>query len=477
MVAQGLLAPLAITPTLAPSPMPRLAYVLAAAAAVLPLAFAAQLPSDEPVLPSTPFDYDGIELPAHLQAAAVQNTDNTPDDNVLTDAGATLGRVLFYDSRLSQNGSVSCASCHVQANGFSDPSRFSAGFEGGLTGRNSMGLAFSRYYASGHAFWDERAGSFEEQALMPIQDPVEMGMTLDEVVARIDGTPFYGPLFADAFGTDEVTPERIGKALAQFARSIVPFDTRYDEGRALQPPGPPGQTPLSTLTESENRGMAIFFGPARCSMCHAGDLFVLPEPANNGLDSTITDEGAGDGRFKSPSLRNIGLTAPYMHDGRFATLEEVLDHYDSGIKESPSLDPRLDGRGLNLTEQEKADVIAFLHTLTDESLATDVRWSDPFAIENAAEPTAPSLAARFDAPFPNPARGAVTLRYALAQPGHATLAVYDVTGRRVALLADGWQRADEQTARWDASGLAAGVYVARLTTPGGTQTHRVTVVR
>ena len=453
------------------------ALILLAAAILLPLAFAAQLPSDEPVLPSTPYDYDGIVLPVHLRAPPVQNMDNTPDDNVLTDAGATLGRVIFYDRRLSQNGFASCSSCHLQAFGFSDPSALSVGFEGGLTGRHSMGLAFSRYYASGHAFWDERASSFEEQALMPIQDPVEMGMTLDDVVSRMEETTFYSSLFYDAFGSGEITPDRIGKALAQFSRSIVAFDTRYDEGRAQQPPGPPGQQPLATLTAAENRGMATFFGPARCSMCHAGDLFVLSEPANNGLDAEITDEGAGNGRFKAGSLRNIGITAPYMHDGRFSTLEEVVEHYNSGIQESIHLDPRLRGNGLNLSDGQKADLVAFLQTLTDESLATDVRWSDPFAIENAAETPAPSLAARFDAPFPNPARGAVAFRYALQQPGHAALAVYDVSGRRVALLAEGWQPADEQTVRWNADGLAPGVYVARLTTPGGTQTQRVTVVR
>ena len=457
--------------------MPRSVLLLLAAAAVLPLAFAAQVPDDQPLLPATPYDYDGIALPAHLQASSVQNMDNTPDDNVLTDAGATLGRVIFYDRRLSANGFRSCSSCHLQENGFSDPSPFSVGFEGGLTGRNSMGLAFSRYYASGHAFWDERAGSLEEQALMPIQDPVEMGMTLEEVVSRMEEAPFYGPLFADAFGTAEITPERIGKALAQFSRSIVAFDTRYDAGRALQPPGPPGQQPLATLTAAENRGMATFFGPARCSMCHAGDLFVLPEPANNGLDAEVTDAGAGGGRFKAPSLRNVGLTGPYMHDGRFNTLEDVVEHYDSGIQESPDLDPRLDGRGLNLSDEQKADLVAFLHTLTDESLATDIRWSDPFAIENATEAPTPSLAARLDAPFPNPARGAVTFRYTLQQPGHASLAVYDVAGRRVALLAEGFQPADAQTVRWNAEGLAAGIYVARLTTPGGTRTQRVTVVQ
>ena len=457
--------------------MPRSAYVLLAAAVVLPLAFAAQLPNDEPLLPSTPYDYDGIVLPPHLQAPPVQNADNTPDDNALTDEGATLGRVIFYDRRLSANGFVSCASCHMQQFGFSDPNVLSVGFEGGETGRHSMGLSFSRYYASGHMFWDERAGSLEEQALMPIQDAVEMGMTLDEVVARMEEAPFYGPLFADAFGTPDITPDRIGKALAQFSRSIVPFNTRYDEGRAQQPPGPPGQQPLATLTDAENRGMATFFGPARCSMCHAGDLFVLAIPANNGLDAEFTDEGTGGGRFKSPSLRNVGLTAPYMHDGRFATLEEVVEHYDNGIQESPFLDPRLDGRGLSLTEQQKADLVAFLHTLTDETLATDVRWSDPFAIDTATDPKADAFAVRFDAPFPNPARGAVTFRYRLPQPGPATLAVYDVSGREVARLMGGWQAPGEQQVRWNADGLAAGVYAARLTTSAGTETQRVTVVR
>lgn len=337
-------------------------------------------------LPETPFNYSDIALPAHFQRMQVTATDNELSNQV-TDAGATLGRVLFYDKSFSANNSISCASCHQQASGFSDPLQFSDGFDGGKTGRNSMGLSNARYYTNGHFFWDERAETLEDQVLMPIQDPVEMGMDLNDLVEKIQEMDHYPFLFEQAFGDDEITSDRISLALAQFVRSIVSFESPYDEGITTV------TDPLNdfdNFTELENQGKALFFGRAGCRRCHQTDLFVLPEARNIGLELVYADNGLGDvtgdaadnGKFKAPSLRNIELTAPFMHDGRFATLREVVEHYNSGIQDHPNLAPQLKPGGnvqrLNLTEGEKDALVAFLQTLTDLECINDEKFSDPF---------------------------------------------------------------------------------------------------
>ena len=239
---------------------------------------------------------------------------------------------------------VACASCHQQAHGFSDPRPFSAGFNGGLTGRNSMGLSNARWYQRKKFFWDERAATLEDQTLMPIQNSVEMGMTLSALTNRLAPEPFYTNLFAQAFGTPEVTAERISKALAQFVRSIVSVQSKFDVGVTQN---------FANFTTQENLGRQIFFGQvggATCSACHGTDNFVPGASLNNnGLENPYVDKGVGaltgltqdEGLFKVPSLRNIELTAPYMHDGRFATLEQVVEFYDSSVVAHPNLSPPL----------------------------------------------------------------------------------------------------------------------------------------
>lgn len=338
-------------------------------------------------------NYAQLNLPAHLLVATIVAQDNEPVTNPVTDAGAELGRVLFYDQRLSRNGSISCASCHQAEHGFSDPRPFSVGFAGGLTGRNSMGLASARYYESGRFFWDERATTLEAQVLAPIQDEVEMGMTLDEVVTRVAAEPFYATLFTRAFGTAQVTADRISRALAQFVRSIVSTQSRYDVGVA---------TNFSNFTAEELLGRRIFRGQeggATCNACHGTDNFVADRTFNNGLENPYIDRGVGaltgrpqdEGRFKAPSLRNIELTAPYMHDGRFETLEEVIEFYSSGVVAHPNLSGPLRAGPpdvvpvtplrLNLTTVQKAALVAFLKTLTDTAVTTDPRFQDPFKYE------------------------------------------------------------------------------------------------
>ena len=355
-------------------------------------------------LPETPYNYSSVSLPIHLtnnfllgpgQNAAVDN-DNSPVDNITTDDGATLGRVLFYDKNLSANGTVSCASCHKQEHGFSDDAVLSLGFDGGTTRRHSMSLVNALWYGRGRFFWDERAATLEEQVLEPFQDPVEMGMTLEEVVTAVQNQPFYAELFENAFGTTEINSERIARALAQFVRSIVSVDSKYDEGRAMVN-NPNADFP--NFTASENNGKRIFFlpvnlGGAGCIGCHSTEAFINPDngTTNNGLDAQSTaDLGVFEaipnpaflGTFKVPSLKSIALTAPYMHDGRFATLEEVVEHYNSGIQDHPNLSPVLrnangDPIRLGLSEQEKLDLVNFLNTLTDPVISLDPKFSDPF---------------------------------------------------------------------------------------------------
>lgn len=458
--------------------MLRLTSTLSVAAIIVLAAFTSRL-GDTPTLPATPYNYANIALPAHLQAPPIRGEDNTPADNATTDAGATLGRVLFYDTRLSANETVSCASCHRQSEGFSDSATLSTGFAGGQTGRQSMGLAFSRFYARGTYFWDERAPTLEHQVLMPIQDGVEMGMTLEGVVTRLQATTFYGPLFNEAFGSAEITSDRMSKALAQFVRSMVAPHSRYDSARVNQPPGPP-LPPLSGLTMQENMGMQLFNGRGRCAQCHRGDLFVGDIPRNNGLDASPVDLGAGNGTFKASSLRNIDVTAPYMHDGRFATLEQVVDHYSTGMQPSPGLDVRLrNGNGdpfrFNFSAHQKAALVAFLKTLTDRSFLTDPRWSDPFNAVLANGPDAGRFGLRIEMAGANPLRLSTEVRIVGEQGRPVVVEAFSLAGRRVARLYDG--PATGTVIRWDASGLAPGIYVIRATAGAQIASKTVTLLR
>jgi cytochrome c peroxidase len=368
---------------------------------------------DVPLLPVNPHDYKSTGLPRHIEQAELDELDATPADNAITDAGATLGRVLFYDRRLSRNDTTSCATCHEQKAGFSDPQRFSRGFDGGRTGRNSMGLANLRYSKVNGLepgfFWDERAATLEEQVLMPIQDKVEMGMQLPDLEKKLAKLPYYPSLFRAAFGSPEVTSQRVARALAQFVRSIVSFNSKFDRSQAA------GSSTASAigdaddsarLTAAEQRGRSLFMDGVggvnefACQMCHVPPTFNMDMSHNIGLDVKYRDPGLGaigresndpftpsnDGKFKASSLRNIALSAPYMHDGRFKSLEEVVDHYSDGVHPHPNLTLAFAERagntkptsGFGLRKPDKAALVAFLKTLTDEGLLKDVRFSDPF---------------------------------------------------------------------------------------------------
>lgn len=348
-------------------------------------------------LPATPYEYT-VLLPNYY-ANNVANIDNTPATNPITNHGATLGRVLFYDKNLSINRTVSCASCHKQSEGFSDSRTLSIGFAGGTTDRHGMTVLNARYYQRGRFFWDERAATLEDQVLQPLQNSVEMGLTSAQISERVAEQPYYNQLFINAFGDNAITNDRISKALAQFVRSIVSYQSKYDIGRATV--NNPNQ-PFTNFTAQENQGKQLFFTPipqggGGCAGCHGTEAFVSARPENNGIDATsTTDLGVGGvapirpnliGHFKNSSIRNIELTAPYMHDGRFATLEQVVEHYNSGIQAHPNLSGILkDANGnpirLNFSTAQKNALVAFMKTLTDNSVATEARWSNPFCQTN-----------------------------------------------------------------------------------------------
>jgi len=349
-----------------------------------------------PVLPATPSSYS-VVLPAHFSVPVMAQQDNTPSTNPVTDAGATLGRVLFYDKRLSINDTVSCSSCHRRENGFSDPRKVSLGFAGGAGDRNAMGLTNARWYERRAFFWDERAATLEVQVLRPIQDPVEMGMTTAALVTKLEGTSYYAGLFSAAFGSPGITVDRVSRALAQFIRSIVSVSSKYDQGVPLN---------FSNFTAEEALGRQLFLGQvgrATCATCHGTDSFTPTQRINNnGLENPYLDKGVGaltglaqdEGLFKVPTLRNIELTAPYMHDGRFSTLEQVVEFYNSGVVDHPNLSPPLRSPPpvpgplrLNFTIAQKTALVAFLKTLTDRTVVEAVRFSDPFPAEVAPQIT------------------------------------------------------------------------------------------
>jgi len=319
---------------------------------------------------------------------------------------ALLGRVLFYDTQLSVTGETSCASCHLQAAAFSDNLAFSKGINGAVTKRNSIALgsvptfapAISGYGSSGDEntsavegdvrfFWDERAGTIKEQSEATIQDELEMGTDLHQLSSQLKEQEMYKILTFKAFGTTDLSPDRITLALEKFTSSITSMDTRFDEMMDRQISG----TQLDTrFTASEIQGMELF--QANCATCHGGSM-AQPEVniANNGLDAVYSDKGIGqqsgnpsqNGVFKVPFLRNVALTGPYMHDGRFETLREVIDHYSEGIADHPNLHPFLKSNSnaplrLNFSETQKQALIDFLNTTTDETVLVEERFSDPF---------------------------------------------------------------------------------------------------
>jgi cytochrome c peroxidase len=342
-------------------------------------------------------DFDNLDtytpiLPEHYDP--IVDAVNTPIDNPITDEGATLGRILFYDKQLSRNNTVSCASCHSQDNGFDDPNEFSTGFEGGLTGAHAMRLLNAQFYQGINFFWDKRAENLEVQTTQPIQNDVEMGFDaahggFEALISKMNDLEYYPELFQLVYGDATITEERTQKAMAQFIRAMVSVDSKFDQGYAqVYQAGGPGNNiaaPFPNYTDQENQGKLLFVnqlgqGGAACAACHLPPSFALNlNSRSNGLDF-------GEGTvFKSPSLKSAGTSTHFMHDGRFSSIAEVIEHYNSGIESGPALDVRLRAPTdpsqplrLNLSETQKLDLEAFINTLTDTTIAADARFSDPF---------------------------------------------------------------------------------------------------
>ena len=336
---------------------------------------------------TSPENYANQPVPSYI------TKDNTPDDNEITDLGATLGRVLFYDKRLSTTDTISCSSCHQQENAFGDTSRASTGVNG-LTGRHSPRLINTRFSDEEKFFWDERADTLEDQGTQPIQDHIEMGFSgvdgdpsFSDLIVKLSVIEEYQVLFQGVFGDATVTEERVGKALAQFVRSIQSFDSKYDVGRAQDN----DNQDFSNFTASENAGKQLFLGGANCATCHVPPEFDIdPDSGNNGVVTTLNG-GTDFTNTRSPSIRDLvdpdgNSNGAFMHDASLATLEDMIDHYDSIPAVVTGLDRRLQtGRpgstqpqDLNLTTQEKSDLAAFLRTLTGTSVYTDEKYSTPF---------------------------------------------------------------------------------------------------
>lgn len=359
-------------------------------------------------IPNGPLNYQATLAP-HMEA-------NGMTAPALSDTKALLGRVLFYDTKLSKNNSVSCASCHQQSLAFSDDKAKSEGFNGELTKRNSQALAATANFQSSYGtadmtgnslvnvasndmafkeitsagfFWDDRALTIAEQSRQTIQDKIEMGMDLEELAQKLQQEDYYQVLFRKAFGVPVITEDRILESIQEFVNSFVSTNTKFDEGMNLN------NFPFSdfsNFTRQENLGKQLFMD--NCSSCHGADMSTQAERvAHNGLRILDNDLGVGgitklnedEGKFKVPFLRNVALTAPYMHDGRFATLEEVVEHYSEGVNMHPNLDFRLRDPNapdqplrMNFSDSEKSALVAFLRTLTDEELIYDERFSDPF---------------------------------------------------------------------------------------------------
>ncbi len=351
---------------------------------------------------TTPTGTQTLELPATQYKYFTGNVSDST-----ADAKATLGRVLFYDQTLSVNNGVSCASCHKQALGFADNMALSMGFDGRPTLRNSKGIHTllpnsSRMFFGTldqmmttmrtPLFWDGRSDNIVDLVKRPITNHIEMGINnVDQLVSKVNSIAYYPDLFNKAFGSSEVTMDKISSALGAFMVSLNTGNSKFDLSL----------TKGGTLNSLEQRGKDLFFGTYNCANCHlVSTNSYSTEDTNSfrdiGLDINYTDLGRGvvlgantsnnKGKFRVPTLANVALTAPYMHDGRYKTLDEVIEHYSHNVKGSDNLDPILrnsDGtpRKMNIPDADKQALIAFLNTMTDLTSITDVRFSNPFKIK------------------------------------------------------------------------------------------------
>jgi cytochrome c peroxidase len=332
----------------------------------------------------TPTPYK-LDIPSHFPQMQI------PADNPMTVEGVELGRRLFYEKKLSLDNTISCASCHHAENSFSDPNTFSIGVNGAVGNRQSMALinmGWQQFF-----FWDGRAKTLEQQLLEPIPNPVEMNQSWEAAIAKLSADVSYRNAFFAAFGESGIDKFKVAKALAQFIRTMISGNSKYDVMYKYQnslPLNSKEQQVFSSITPEEWAGYDLFLSlnGADCFHCHNGPLVQVEKFSNNGLDAVFTDLGrehvTGNindrGKFKVPTLRNIALSAPYMHDGRFATLDEVIEHYSSGIKVTPTIDPLIEFAnqgGVQLDSEQKYLLKKFLETLTDYDFVNNPAFKKP----------------------------------------------------------------------------------------------------
>jgi cytochrome c peroxidase len=310
-----------------------------------------------------------LEIPSLFKSLLIAPV--IPSDNLQTVEGIALGKQLFFETKLSADNTQSCASCHDPKLAFTDDARFSEGIDGLVGNRNSMPIFNVAWNFDEQFFWDGRASSLQKQAFDPVRNPVEMHNTWSNLAATLQQDTRYPELFYKAFGTRKIDSVLVTKAIAQFERTLISGNSKFDKHLRNEIP----------LTTQELNGFAVFMDETKgdCFHCHGSDknpLWTDNQFHNNGLDAVITDEGLAKvtgspndkGKFKSPSLRNLAFTAPYMHDGRFSTLEQVINHYSEGLQNSSTIDPlmkKVSTGGVGLTPQEKSDLKAFLLSLSD----------------------------------------------------------------------------------------------------------------
>lgn len=410
--------------------------------------------------------------------------DNTPINNAITDKGATLGRVLFYDKKLSVNNTIACASCHHQQFAFGDTASASVGVAG-TTGRHGMRLVNARFANETRFFWDERANTLEQQTTQPIQDHTEMGYSgqggdpgLADLITKMNGIWYYPQLFTWVYGDAAITENRMQRALAQFIRSIQSFDSKYDAGIA-QAGNPNG--PFPNFTQQENQGKGLFTqapvfdangirtgGGAGCAGCHAAPEFdIAPNSRNNGVTGSFT--AATDlTNTRAPSLRDAvdasgNAYGGFMHNAGqngLNTLLDVINHYDSIPADNPNLDPRLRPGGniqrLRLTAQEKGNLVAFMRTLTGTDVYTNAKWSNPFTNDSLTLiPLGIATVVNQEnvTVYPTVTRGQVNIKYPSSM-SNAKMIVSDLNGRKLYI--------GKINSSLDMSNYATGMYFAKF---------------
>lgn len=439
---------------------------------------------------------DDINIPAYIIG------ENTPSNNAITDAKATLGRVLFYDKQLSLNNSTACASCHHQEFAFGDTTTVSTGWNGEQTDRHTMRLVNLRFDGGQSMFWNRRTPNLEAQTTLPIRDHKEMGFsgqngnpTFDSLVRRLEGLDYYQQLFAYIYDDTRITELRIKNSLAQFIRSIHSYDSRYDEGRAMVQHT--GQD-FPNFTAQENMGKNVFAAPpnggiggigAGCERCHLQPKFDITRNVGNNNNITV----AGDTtqfdlqNRRAPTLRDLvnpdgRLNGPMMHNGAMKSLEDVVEHYNL-IQFNPSINPVLDnrlkpnstGQDLQMSDERKEALIAFLKTLAGKELYTHPKWSNPFNTDGSIDilpmlntATQEKTADLAWSVFPNPIRKNAQF---ITPDGEFILDIYDVNGQWI------FQTKVHNSDQLSLSHLTKGTYFFNLKTEDLKQQKTISIIK